>query len=165
MYNTKPSNEQNQDYDTKNIYIYSSTSVPSCSQDTKGKLQCSRAESAVGPAALQGRERCRPCRAAGPTALSALQPFCLWLPLSAPGPAGFQRSLVLPLVEPLHVVVASQQTVSRLQFTSQDGEEVTGQVASPMVDLTHHDVSAPWWKSNNQNTYFVSDCITPIFWG
>ena len=46
-----------------------------------------------------------------------------------------------PLVEPLHIVVASQEAVSGLQFTPQQVQEVIGKVAPPVVDLAHYNVS------------------------
>jgi len=61
---------------------------------------------------------------------------------SAPGARRFQGLLVPPLVEPLHVAVAAQDTIAGLQLATQQGQEVTGKVASPMVNLTHDDVSA-----------------------
>lgn len=60
-----------------------------------------------------------------------------------PGAGGLQGLLVPPLVESLDVVVASQEAVSGLQFTPEQVQEVTGQVAPPVVDLTHNDVSGP----------------------
>lgn len=48
-----------------------------------------------------------------------------------------------PLVESLDVVAASQESVSRLQFTTQQVQEVTGKVAPPVVDLAHYNVSGP----------------------
>lgn len=59
----------------------------------------------------------------------------------APGPGGLQDFLVPSLVEPLDVVVAPQQTVSRFQFPPQQVHKVTGKVAPPVVDLAHDDVS------------------------
>lgn len=49
-----------------------------------------------------------------------------------------------PFVEPLDVVVASQKAVAGLQSAAQQGQEVVGEVAPPVVDLTHYNVSAPW---------------------
>lgn len=46
-----------------------------------------------------------------------------------------------PFVEPLDVVVASQEAVSGLQFTPEDVQEVTRKVAPPVVDLAHYNVS------------------------
>lgn len=60
-----------------------------------------------------------------------------------PGAGGLQGFLVPPFVEPLHVVVASQEAVPGLQFTPQQVQEVIGKMAPPVVDLTHHDVSGP----------------------
>lgn len=48
-----------------------------------------------------------------------------------------------PFVEPLDVAVASQETVTGLEFTPQQGQEVIGKMAPPVVDLTHDNVSAP----------------------
>lgn len=63
--------------------------------------------------------------------------------LASPAPAagGLQGFLVPSLIEPLDVVVASQQTVSRFQFPPQQVQEVSGKVAPPVVDLAHDDVS------------------------
>lgn len=38
---------------------------------------------------------------------------------STPGASGLQGFLVSPFVEPLHVAVASQEAISRLQFATQ----------------------------------------------
>lgn len=46
-----------------------------------------------------------------------------------------------PFVEPLDVVVASQEAVPGLQLPPQEAQQVAGKVAPPVVDLTHDDVS------------------------
>ena len=46
-----------------------------------------------------------------------------------------------PFVESLHVVVASQESIPRLQFTPQQIQEIVRKMAPPVVDLTHYDVS------------------------
>lgn len=46
-----------------------------------------------------------------------------------------------PFVEPLDVVVAPQEPISRLELPSQQVQEVTGKVAPPMVDVPHNNVS------------------------
>lgn len=48
-----------------------------------------------------------------------------------------------PFVEALDVAVASQNAIARLQFPHQQAEEVAGQVAPPVVDLSHYNVSGP----------------------
>lgn len=60
-----------------------------------------------------------------------------------PGAGGLQGFLVPPFVEPLDVVAASQEAVPGLQFTPQQGQEVIGKVAPPVVNLTHYNVSGP----------------------
>lgn len=62
----------------------------------------------------------------------------------APGAGGLQSFLVPLFVEPLDVVVASQDAISRLQFTPQQVQEVTGKMAPPVVDLAHYYVSGAW---------------------
>lgn len=64
-------------------------------------------------------------------------------PLSAPGARGLGGLLVPPLVEPLDVAVAPEDAVAGLQSARQQAEEVGGQVAPPVVDLPHDDVSGP----------------------
>lgn len=61
----------------------------------------------------------------------------------APGACGLQSFLVSPLIEPLDIVAASQKSVSRLQFTTQQVQEVIGKVTPPVVDLAHYNVSGP----------------------
>lgn len=68
---------------------------------------------------------------------------CLVSGSPAPGARGLQCLLVSPLVEPLDVVVAAQEAVSGLQFPPQQVQEVTGEVAPPVVDLPHYNVSGP----------------------
>lgn len=46
-----------------------------------------------------------------------------------------------PPVVPLDVAVASQDAVPGLQLATQHVQEVSGEVASSVVDLTHYDVS------------------------
>lgn len=58
-----------------------------------------------------------------------------------PGAGGLQSFLVPLFVEPLDVVVASQDAISRLQFTPQQVQEVTGKMAPPVVDLAHYNIS------------------------
>ncbi len=48
-----------------------------------------------------------------------------------------------PFVEPLDVVVAPQEAISGLQFTPDQVQEVTGEMAPPVVDLAHYNVSGP----------------------
>lgn len=48
-----------------------------------------------------------------------------------------------PFVEPLDVAVALEDAVAGLQSTQQQVEEVAGQMAPPVVDLPHYDVSGP----------------------
>lgn len=61
----------------------------------------------------------------------------------APGASGLQGFLVPSFVKPLDVVVASKEAVARLQFTSQQVQEVSGEMAPPVVDLAHDYVSGP----------------------
>ena len=63
--------------------------------------------------------------------------------LSTPGPGGLKDFLVPPFVESLDVAVASENAVARLQSAQQQVEEVAGQVAPPVVDLPHYNISAP----------------------
>ena len=60
------------------------------------------------------------------------------------GAGGLQGFLVSPLVEALDVVVATQEAVPWLQFSPQQGQEVVGEVAPPVVDLTHYNVPATY---------------------
>lgn len=48
-----------------------------------------------------------------------------------------------PFVESLDVAVASENAIAGLQFPHQQAEEVAGQMAPPVVDLSHYDVSGP----------------------
>lgn len=48
-----------------------------------------------------------------------------------------------PFVESFNVAVASENTIAGLQFTQQQVEEVAGQMAPPVVDLSHYNVSGP----------------------
>ena len=64
---------------------------------------------------------------------------------------GLLGLLVSPLVVPLDVVVAPQQSVPRLEFAPNDGQEVTWQVAPPVVDLPHDDVPAPCQEACQTN--------------
>lgn len=73
--------------------------------------------------------------------------YSLMLGSPTPGAGGLQGFLVPPFVESLHVVVASQEAVSGLQFTPQQVQEVVGKMAPPMVDLTHDNVSGPLRKN------------------
>lgn len=59
---------------------------------------------------------------------------------STPGAGGLQGFLVPPLVEPLDVVVASQEAISGLQFPPEEAQEVSGEMSPPVIDLTHYDV-------------------------
>ena len=48
-----------------------------------------------------------------------------------------------PFVESLDVVIAAQEAVSGLQFTTQKVQEVAGKMTPPVVDLAHYNVSGP----------------------
>lgn len=48
-----------------------------------------------------------------------------------------------PFVESLDVAVALENPIAGLQFTQQQVEEVAGQMAPPVVDLPHYNVSGP----------------------
>lgn len=63
--------------------------------------------------------------------------------LSAPGAGGLGDFLVSPFVESLDVAVALENPIAGLQFTQQQVEEVAGQMAPPVVDLPHYNVSGP----------------------
>lgn len=60
------------------------------------------------------------------------------------GAGSLQGFLVSPLVEALDVVVAAQEAVPWLQFAPQQGQKVIGEVAPPVVDLTHYNVPATY---------------------
>lgn len=64
--------------------------------------------------------------------------------LSAPGAGGLGHFLVPPFVESLDVAVAFENSIAGLQFAQQQVEQITGQVAPPMVDLAHYNVSGPF---------------------
>ena len=67
--------------------------------------------------------------------------YSLMLGSPTPGAGGLQGFLMPPFVESLHVVVASQESIPRLQFTPQQIQEIVRKMAPPVVDLTHYDVS------------------------
>lgn len=68
----------------------------------------------------------------------------------APGAGGLQGFLVPSLIEPLDVVVASQQTISWFQFPAQQVQEVPRKVTPPVVDLAHDDVSCTFARKSRE---------------
>lgn len=63
--------------------------------------------------------------------------------LSTPGAGGLGHFLVPPFVESFDVAVAPENAIAGLQFPQQQAEEVARQMAPPVVDLPHYNVSGP----------------------